>query len=167
MRADEIKHSSLIDVPMYEHLLGADLVIADLSTSNPNAIYELGVRHAVKQFSTILIANDDFDYPFDVNHVAFFSYKNLSLHYKKELVEELIEKLKDIVIEVRQTKRVDSPFYSLLRVTPPKYDRIIEKENSDMDGRVSLKTRIDTGNRALENEDYATAEKRICRSYQN
>jgi hypothetical protein len=48
IRADEIKHSGLIDDPMYEQLLTADVVVADLSTSNRNAIYELGVRHALR-----------------------------------------------------------------------------------------------------------------------
>ena len=43
IRADEIIHSSVIDKPMYERLLDADVVVADLSTSNANAIYELGV----------------------------------------------------------------------------------------------------------------------------
>jgi hypothetical protein len=33
IRADEIVHSGLIDVPMYEQLLKADVVVADLSTS--------------------------------------------------------------------------------------------------------------------------------------
>jgi hypothetical protein len=40
IRADEIRHSGTIDVPMYRELLGADFAIADLSTANPNAIYE-------------------------------------------------------------------------------------------------------------------------------
>src|ERR687884_476954 len=53
IRADEIVHSGVIDVPMYEQLLKADIVIADLSTYNPNAFYELGVRHALRPFSTI------------------------------------------------------------------------------------------------------------------
>ena len=34
IRADEIQHSGTIDLPMYEHLMRADLVIADLSTYN-------------------------------------------------------------------------------------------------------------------------------------
>ena len=44
VRADEVRHSGIIDVPMYRHILEADLVIADLSTYNPSAFYELGVR---------------------------------------------------------------------------------------------------------------------------
>jgi hypothetical protein len=58
IRADEIKHSGLIDDPMYEQLLTADVVVADLSTSNRNAIYELGVRHALRPYTTVIIAED-------------------------------------------------------------------------------------------------------------
>jgi len=39
IRADDIVHSGLIDKPMYENSLAADVAIADLSTSNENAIY--------------------------------------------------------------------------------------------------------------------------------
>ena len=48
VRADEIIHSSVIDKPMYENLLSADLVVADLSIANVNATYEPGVRHALR-----------------------------------------------------------------------------------------------------------------------
>ena len=53
-RADEIVHSGVIDVPMYQQILTADVVIADLSTSNSNAFYELGVRHALRPYTTII-----------------------------------------------------------------------------------------------------------------
>ena len=42
IRADDVVHAGIIDKPMYELLLGADVVVADLSTANANAIYELG-----------------------------------------------------------------------------------------------------------------------------
>jgi hypothetical protein len=56
IRADEIIHSTVIDKPMYDNLLSADIVIADLSTSNANAIYELGVRHALRPRTTVVMA---------------------------------------------------------------------------------------------------------------
>ena len=65
VRADQIIHSTVIDKPMYENLLDADVVVADLSTSNANAIYELGVRHALKPTTTIVIAENNFSFPFD------------------------------------------------------------------------------------------------------
>src|SRR5437899_10753410 len=51
VRADEIIHSTVIDKPMYDNLLSADLVVADLSTANVNAVYELGIRHALRAFA--------------------------------------------------------------------------------------------------------------------
>src|SRR5436305_576866 len=78
VRADEIVHSGLIDVPMYERLLNADVVVADLSTSNNNAFYELGVRHALKPYTTIVICEDGIKtFPFDVNHVAVRQYHHM------------------------------------------------------------------------------------------
>src|SRR3954465_6101407 len=77
IRADEIIHSTVIDKPMYEQLLNADLVIADLSTSKPNAIYELGVRHALKPHTTIVMADNNFAFPFDLNHVSILKYTHL------------------------------------------------------------------------------------------
>ena len=68
VRADEIRHSGIIDIPMYDMLLDAELVVADLSTSNPNALFELGVRHALRPRSTVVIAESGFANPFDVNH---------------------------------------------------------------------------------------------------
>ena len=55
VRADEITETGLIDRSMYALLYRADIVIADVSTNNPNAIYELGVRHTLKKHSTIII----------------------------------------------------------------------------------------------------------------
>src|SRR3984885_6659363 len=78
VRADEIIHSGTIDVPMYEQLLTADVVVADVSTSNCNAFYELGVRHALRPYTTIVIAEDGIKtFPFDVNHVLVRQYHHL------------------------------------------------------------------------------------------
>ena len=73
IRADTIIHSTVIDKPMYEQLLDADLVIADLSTSNANALYELGVRHALRPYTTIVIAEQGFAFPFDISHLSILS----------------------------------------------------------------------------------------------
>ncbi len=48
VRADEIPNSGSIDVPMYKELYKADIVVADLSTANTNAFYELGIRYGLR-----------------------------------------------------------------------------------------------------------------------
>lgn len=75
VRADEIPHAGTIDMPMFEQLMQADLVVAELSTSNLNAAYELGVRHALKPRTTIIIAEEQFASSFDINHIVTLPYR--------------------------------------------------------------------------------------------
>ena len=45
IRSDRITQPGMIDSQVINHLLDADLVIADLSLLNANAFYEIGLRH--------------------------------------------------------------------------------------------------------------------------
>ena len=76
IRADEIMLSEIIDESMYQLLLCADLVIADITTLNPNALYELGVRYALKPYATVLIGDRDTKFPFDISHLRIFTYEH-------------------------------------------------------------------------------------------
>jgi hypothetical protein len=97
IRADEIRHSGTIDVPMYRELLSADCVIADLSTANPNALYELGIRHALRPRTTIVISENKLLYPFVLNHILIQGYAHLGnaidydevVRFRKVLGEQL------------------------------------------------------------------------------
>ena len=52
---------------MYEKIVLCEFCVADLTNANPNAYYELGMRYAVKPYSTIpIIASSHFPLPFDV-----------------------------------------------------------------------------------------------------
>ncbi len=119
IRADEIPHSGTIDVPMYEQLLDADLVIADLSASNLNAVYELGIRHALKPYTTIVIAEDQFASPFDVNHILIRTYRHDGKALDIDVVEKFRAELKDAIQAIMSNNRVDSPVYTFLPLTPP------------------------------------------------
>jgi hypothetical protein len=48
-RADEIARPGMIDSQVISHLIEADLVVADLTTRNANAFYELGIRHMLQK----------------------------------------------------------------------------------------------------------------------
>jgi tetratricopeptide repeat protein len=114
VRADEITHSGTIDRPMYEYLLTADIVIADLSTSNANALLELGVRHGLRPFSTIVIAEEQFQFPFDINHMLIVRYRHLGTGIDYEEAERMRAQLGEL-IKVRMARpEVDSPVYSFL-----------------------------------------------------
>jgi hypothetical protein len=48
IRADEEELGGIIHQAMYERLLVCDFAVADLTASNPNVLYELGIRHAAR-----------------------------------------------------------------------------------------------------------------------
>lgn len=114
MRADEIIHSGTIDVPMYERLLNADLVIADLSTYNVNAAFELGVRYALKPYTTIVLAEEKFKNPFDLGHIVIRRYKHLGEGIPYQDAKRLIMELKTAIQTILNTPTVDSPVYTYL-----------------------------------------------------
>lgn len=114
VRADEVQHSGVIDKPMYEKLLNADLVIADISTANPNAIYELGVRHALRPSTTILMKEVDGKFHFDLNHLATFSYKHLGEDIGASEAKKKSQALKALIEATLADKSPDSPVYTFL-----------------------------------------------------
>jgi tetratricopeptide (TPR) repeat protein len=123
VRADEIVHSGLIDVPMYEQLLNADVVVADLSTSNKNAFYELGVRHALRPYTTVVIAEDGIKaFPFDVKSVAVRQYHHLGEDIGYDEVMRFRDLLTKAIVEIGEKKppKKDSPVYTFLNgLNPP------------------------------------------------
>jgi MAP3K TRAFs-binding domain len=111
IRADEIIHSTVIDKPMYDNLLSADLVIADLSTSNANAIYELGVRHALRPHRTIVMAENNFSFPFDLNHLGILKYEHLGKDIGFSEVMRVKQALKTKIATLMGSPEVDSPVF--------------------------------------------------------
>jgi hypothetical protein len=120
VRADEIQHSGVIDVPMYERLLSADLVIADLSTWNVNAFFELGVRYALKPRATICIAESGFKNPFDSNHIVCRSYEHSGEAIDYGEVQRMQSELAKACKAALASEAIDSPVYTFLhRLRPP------------------------------------------------
>jgi len=117
IRADEITHSGVIDVPMYMQLLLADVVVADVSTANCNAFYELGVRHALRPYTTIIVSEDKFKFPFDIGHIVVRQYKHLGEDIGVSEAKRFTKALKEAVVEIvnKPTPDDDSPVYTFLK----------------------------------------------------
>lgn len=73
IRADEVSKSGAIIKDIIKRLYEADVVIADLSGLNANVCYELGVRHALKG-GTIMIVDDIESIPFDLKPYRVLEY---------------------------------------------------------------------------------------------
>ena len=115
VRADEILHSGIIDTEMYMMLYRADLVIADITTGNVNAVYELGVRHALRPSTTIIMKEQDGKFSFDLDHTSTFQYEHLGKDIGSREAKRASGVLKDLILAaVDDQQKVDSPVYTYL-----------------------------------------------------
>jgi tetratricopeptide (TPR) repeat protein len=116
-RADEASASGDILTDMFQELLLADLVIADLSIDNANAFYELGIRHAFRKRGVVHIQAGRAYMPFDI-----FNVRTLPYHITPEGVPDPEFLEKDIQAIARMTRdtwasdrdAIHSPIFNLL-----------------------------------------------------
>ena len=99
-----------IRADMFEQLLIADLVIADISIHNANVFYELGIRHALREKRTFLIksnlANEP-DVPFDLKTDRYLAYDAKDPGGALDLLAAALKLSLD-------SQEADSPVYQLL-----------------------------------------------------
>lgn len=164
IRADEIKHSGVIDVPMYEWLYKADLVIADISTLNANAIYELGVRHALKPSTTIVMAESQLKYPFDLNHISIMNYVHLGCDIGGSTILSFTQQLKEKIEAILKKMEDDSPVYTFLKgMKRPEFSVEVPVASSEETATLnpvqndSLAFLTKAAETAKDNQDFVTA----------
>ncbi len=66
IRADQEQVGGTIHKPMFERLMLCDYAVADVTGANPNVYYELGIRHALRPRSTVIVFAEGTALPFDV-----------------------------------------------------------------------------------------------------
>lgn len=74
-RADDISNQNQRNIlhDIVTRIANSDLVVADLTGSNPNVFYELGLAHALRR-PTILLTQDVEEVPFDLNSYRILEY---------------------------------------------------------------------------------------------
>jgi len=115
-RADEENRAGEIRTDMFQELLIADLVVADLTVDNPNVWYELGVRHALRARGAVLVQGPRPSQPFDI-------YTDRKLRYRLkdgapdpatlDADRNALAAMARATLDA-STARVVSPVYSLL-----------------------------------------------------
>lgn len=74
---------------------GADLVVADLTSLNPNVMYELGIRHGFCK-RTIMLTQDRSELPFDLKGYFCLEYRWRTSKDKNNLIEGIRSLLNNI-----------------------------------------------------------------------
>lgn len=115
-RADHERRAGDIRVDMFQELLLADLVLADISIDNPNVWYELGVRHALRSRGVVLISGGRVNHAFDIYTDRKFRYRLKDGRTEQESLDGEIEALATMLRRTMESwhGRSISPVYSLL-----------------------------------------------------
>jgi tetratricopeptide (TPR) repeat protein len=118
IRADEEMTGGIIHKPMFERLIFCKFAVADLTTANANVFYELGLRHAVRPWSTVLLfSKGGSQLPFDVAPLRAMPYTltpdgaPADVPATKEL---LVKRLREAREAAAKEPATDSPIYELV-----------------------------------------------------
>src|SRR5215475_13915977 len=117
IRADDEKIGGTIHKPMFERLMLCHYAVADITGANPNVFYELGIRHALRPRSTVILFVAGTVIPFDVALVRGIPYRTDGAGEPIE-VQAAIEAIASQLTVARQDPHDDSPIFQLVDVLP-------------------------------------------------
>jgi hypothetical protein len=73
-RVDEDRLPDRIDNKIYTYMVQSEFMIAEISTRNPNVMYELGLAHALNKPCILLSKSELSDLPFDISRISVEPY---------------------------------------------------------------------------------------------
>lgn len=117
IRADEERIGGTIHKPMFERLMLCHYAVADITGANPNVFYELGIRHALRPRSTVIIFLEGTVLPFDIALVRGIGYR---ADASGEPVDSqiAIKAITKQLCEARGNPYDDSPVFQLIDDLP-------------------------------------------------
>jgi len=93
VRADnEIFGTGKIMDQVWSGINSAKVLVAELTTRNPNVFYELGLAHALKKPVVLVSANEN-DVPFDLQHIRVIYYDVNDPFWGSKLIEKVAENI--------------------------------------------------------------------------
>ncbi len=150
IRADEEELGGIIHRAMFERLLVCTYALADLTTSDANVLYELGVRHAARPGTTLTIHATSTPLPFDVNLLRVVPYElGKDNAFSDAEASRLRTSVRDQLDDLRRANDTggvrDSPLYQLLpNWNPgPLPDHAAESFRSDARKAEKVKVELD------------------------
>jgi tetratricopeptide (TPR) repeat protein len=113
LRADEEQSGGIIHKPMFERLILCEFAVADLTLANANVFYEIGIRHAARPATTVLIVADEVRLPFDVAMLRTMPYR-LGPDGRPSHAGEDAAMLGQRLRDCRDNRFKDSPLFQVL-----------------------------------------------------
>jgi hypothetical protein len=112
VRADEVKETNFIHLDILKKLIDAPIAICDLSSRNPNVLFELGIRQAFDK-PTVLIQEKGTPKIFDIGPLRYLEYsKNMKYHEVLKTQSEL----KEAIIATKEAEGQSGNINSIVRL---------------------------------------------------
>jgi len=93
VRADnEIFGTGKIMDQVWSGINSAKVLVAELTTRNPNVFYELGIAHALRK-PVVLVSSNDKDVPFDLHHIRVIYYDVTDPFWGAKLLDKVAENI--------------------------------------------------------------------------
>lgn len=129
-RADEVKETNFIHLDILKKLIDAPMAICDLSTRNPNVLFELGIRQAFDK-PVVLIQEKATPKIFDIGPLRYLEYsKDMKYHEVLKTQQEL-----KIAIEATQAAEGEhgniNSIVRLMALSTPAVIPILEANNKE------------------------------------
>lgn len=77
---------------IWQGINAAKVLLAELTTRNPNVFYELGLAHALQKPVVLISSNND-DVPFDLKHIRVIYYDVTDPFWGQKLLEKVAENI--------------------------------------------------------------------------
>ncbi len=68
------------------------MLIAELTSRNPNVYYELGLAHALRK-PVVLVCSNEEDVPFDLKHIRVIYYEMHDPFWGEKLIDKVAENI--------------------------------------------------------------------------
>ncbi len=118
VRADEVKATNLIHLDILKNLIDAPIAICDLSSRNPNVLFELGIRQAFDK-PVVLIQEAGTPKIFDIAPLRYLEYsKEMKYHDVLQIQKELKDAIEATAAADGETGNVNS-IVKLLALSNP------------------------------------------------
>ncbi|MDO4326374.1 MAG: hypothetical protein Q4E24_10145 [bacterium] len=132
-RADDTKASHMIQVGILNDIVKSPMVICDLSSRNPNVLFELGIRQAF-DLPVVLVQEKDTPRIFDISTIN-------TIDYRKELIyHEVIKDRANITKAIMETEDNQKGINSIIKLLEISSAQKANDNNNNDDANVLLFT---------------------------
>ena len=114
VRSDDENKTGLIHRDMIRRILDSAVSIVDITTGNPNVMYELGVRHTARKWGTIIIRQKGHDtIPFNISGLRAVDYDLSSAEALEDSKSHLRANIRACLFERNVDSLVHTLFHGL------------------------------------------------------